>query len=70
MRVTERGKEAWSETAGRWPMDRNRIKGGADQGDRASDREALVTKGRYRKSGGRAGKECVLPWAVSTHLRQ
>jgi hypothetical protein len=42
------------------PMNKNRIEGGADQGERASNREALVTKGRGRKSGGRAVKECVL----------
>jgi hypothetical protein len=44
------------------PMNKNRIEGGADQGERASDREALVTKGRWRKFGGRAVKECVLTW--------
>ena len=44
------------------PMNKNRIEGGADQGERATDREALVTKGRRRKSGGRAVKECVLTW--------
>jgi len=43
-------------------MDKNRIRGDAGQGERASDREALVTKGRWRKSGGRAVKECVLTW--------
>jgi hypothetical protein len=43
-------------------MDKNRIRGGADQGERAGDREALVTKGRRRKSGGRAVKERVLTW--------
>jgi hypothetical protein len=42
------------------PMDKNWIEGGADQGERASIREALVTKGRWRKSGGSAMKECVL----------
>jgi len=42
------------------PMNKNRIE--ADQGERARDREALVTKGRRRKSGGRAVKECVLTW--------
>jgi len=54
------------------PMDKNRTersegaaakrpkRGGADQGERANDREALVAKGRWRKSGGCAGKECVL----------
>jgi RNA-directed DNA polymerase len=44
------------------PMNKNRIRGGAIQGERATHREALVTKGWCRKSGGRAGKECVLTW--------
>ena len=44
------------------PMNKNRIEGAADQGERARDREALVTKGRRRRSGGRAAKECVLTW--------
>jgi hypothetical protein len=42
------------------PMDKDRIDGGADQRERASDREALVTNGRCRKSGSRAAKGCVL----------
>jgi hypothetical protein len=44
------------------PMNKNRIKGGAEQGERANGREALVTKFRWRRSGGRAVKECVLTW--------
>ena len=44
------------------PMDKNWIRGAADQGERARDREALVTKGKRRRSGGRAVKECVLTW--------
>ena len=44
------------------PMNKNRIKGAADQGERARDREALVAKGKRRRSGGRAVKECVLTW--------
>jgi hypothetical protein len=44
------------------PMDKNRIEGVADQGERAINREALVIKGRRRKSGGCAVKECVLTW--------
>ena len=44
------------------PMEKNRIEGGADRGERAKNREALVTKGTWRKSGGRAVKECVLTW--------
>ena len=43
-------------------MDKNRIEGDAEQGERASDRKALVTKPRWRKSGSRAVKECVLTW--------
>jgi hypothetical protein len=43
-------------------MNKNRIEGGANQGERASDREALVTKDWWRKFGGRAVKECVLTW--------
>ena len=42
------------------PMDKNRIKGVAEQGERARNREALVIKARRRKSGGCAVKECVL----------
>jgi hypothetical protein len=44
------------------PMNKNRIEGGAEQGERATDREALVAKFRWRRSGGRAVKECVLTW--------
>ena len=42
------------------PMDKNRIEGAAEQGERAMHREALVIKARWRKSGGCAAKECVL----------
>jgi hypothetical protein len=44
------------------PTNRKRIRGGAEQGERATDREALVTKGRRRKSGGRVGTVSVLIW--------
>jgi hypothetical protein len=44
------------------PMNKNRIEGVAEQGERAIGREALVTKGRWRRSGGGAVKECVLTW--------
>lgn len=57
-RATERGEEAWSISCE--PMDKNRIEGGAEQGERANDRKALVIKARRRKSGGCAAKECVL----------
>jgi len=40
-------------------MNKNRIRGAAEQGERACDREALVVKAKWRKSGGCAGKECV-----------
>ena len=60
VRATDRGKEAWS--VSRDPMDKNRIEGDAEQGERAKDRKALVIKARWRKSGGCAVKECVLTW--------
>ena len=44
------------------PRDTNRIEGGADQDERANNREVLVIKGRRRKSGGCAVKECGLTW--------
>jgi hypothetical protein len=44
------------------PMDKNRIEGAAEQGERAMNREALVIKAKWRKSGGCAAKECVLTW--------
>jgi hypothetical protein len=43
-------------------MDKNWIRGAADRGERATYREALVTKGKRRKSGGGAVKERVLTW--------
>ena len=42
------------------PMNKNRIEGVAEQGERAKFREALVIKARWRRSGGCAAKECVL----------
>ena len=42
------------------PMDKNRIEGVAEQGERARFREALVIKAKRRKFGGCAAKECVL----------
>ncbi len=41
-------------------MNKNRIRGTAEQGERAKSREALVAKAMRRKSGGCAVKECVL----------
>ena len=42
------------------PMNKHRIEGAAEQGERARKREALVIKARWRRSGGCAVKECVL----------
>ena len=44
------------------PMNKNRIEGAAEQGERAKNRKALVIKARWRRSGGCAVKECVLTW--------
>ena len=41
-------------------MNKNRIEGAAEQGERAMNREALVIKARRRRSGGCAAKECVV----------
>ena len=59
-RATERGKEARS--VNREPMNKNRIEGVAEQGERARNRKALVTKARWRRCGGCAMKVCVLTW--------
>ena len=40
----------------------NRIRGVGVQGERASDREALATKGRRRRSGDRAAMATALTW--------
>ena len=44
------------------PMNKNRIEGAAEQGERARNREALVVKATWRRFGGCAVKECVLTW--------
>jgi hypothetical protein len=44
------------------PMNKNRIEGAAKQGERAHNREALVVKAKWRRSGGCAVKERVLTW--------
>jgi hypothetical protein len=46
----------------REPTNRNRIRGGANQGERACNREALATKGWRCKSGGCAKKVTTLTW--------
>jgi hypothetical protein len=43
-------------------MNKNRIEGGVEQGERADFREAFVVKARWRRSGVCAGKDCVLTW--------
>jgi len=58
--VTECGEEAWSINCE--PMNKNQIEGAAEQGERARNREALVIKAKWRRSGGCAVKECVLTW--------
>ena len=44
MRATECGEEAWIVNC--LSVNKNRIKGGADQGERTIDREAFVTEGQ------------------------
>ncbi len=58
--VGPRGRREGSVERSYGPTNRNRIQGGAGQGERAYGREALVTKVRQRKSGGRAAKVDVL----------
>jgi hypothetical protein len=59
-RVTGCGKEARSINCE--PMNKNRIEGAAEQGERAKNREALVIKAKRRRCGGCAKKVCVLTW--------
>ena len=44
------------------PMDKNRMKGAAEQGEWVMNHEALVIKAKRCKFGGCAVKECVLTW--------
>lgn len=59
-RVTDRGEEAWSEDDG--PMNKKRMRGVDEQGERANDREALVANARLRRSAGRVSKMDTLTW--------
>lgn len=59
-RVTDRGEEAWSKEIG--PMNKNRIRGAVERGERAMDREASMAKARRRRSGGRVSKMDALTW--------
>lgn len=59
-RATDRGEEARSEDDGL--MNKKRIRGADEQGERANDREALVAKARRRRSDSRASKMEALTW--------
>lgn len=59
-RATDRGEEARSEDVG--PMNKKRIRGAVERGERTNGREAPMTKARWRRSDGRASKMGVLTW--------
>lgn len=59
-RVTDRGEEARSESVGL--MNKKRIRGADEQGERTNAREALVANARRRRSDSRALKVDVLTW--------
>ena len=70
-RATECGEEAWS--VNREPMNKNCIEGAAEQGEWATNHEALVIKTKWRRCGGCAMKECVpylLGWKAYFGLAQ
>lgn len=56
------GDRVWGVSAERSveSMNRNQIEGAGEQGEWASSRVVLVTKARWRGTGGCATKECVL----------
>ena len=57
-RATDRGEEAW--TINCEPINKNRIRGAAEQGERTRSRRALVAKATRCISGGCAVKACAL----------
>jgi hypothetical protein len=59
-RATDRGEEAWSEDDGL--MNKKRMRGVDEQGERPNDREALVAKARRRRSDSRVSKVDALTW--------
>ena len=59
-RATDRGEEAWSEDDG--PMNKKRIRGADEWGERTNDRKASVAKTRRCRSDGRASKMDALTW--------
>ncbi len=60
VRVTERGKEAWSETVSRWT--RTGYEALPTRASRLSTAKLLWPKVRWRKCGGCAVKDRVLTW--------
>ena len=59
-RATNRGEEARSEGVGL--MNKKRIRGADERGERANDREAPVAKALLRRSDSRASKMDALTW--------
>ena len=59
-RATDRGEEARSEDDG--PMNKKRMRGAVERGERANDREAPMAKARRRRSDGRASTMDALTW--------
>lgn len=59
-RVTDRGEEARSEDVGL--MNKKRMGGVDEQGERANDREALMANAHRRRSASRASKVDALTW--------
>ena len=59
-RATDRGEEAWSEGVGL--MNKKRIRGAVERGERTNDREASVAKAWRRRSDSRASKVDALTW--------
>src|SRR3546814_19727429 len=60
VRVTGRGKEAWSISCE--TMHKNRIEGAAEQGERARNRKAIAIQAKRRTSGGCAAQAYVVTW--------
>lgn len=59
-RVTDRGEEAWSKDVGL--MNKKRIRGAGERGERANGREAPMAKARRRRSDSRASTVDALTW--------
>jgi hypothetical protein len=51
-------------------MNKNRMRGGAERGERAKGREGLMTKGSGDVTGGHTVKDSVLTWGdLALHLK-